>query len=339
MKNLLEKITKTKWINIALFLMLIPFSGLKAQNNILQSDYFLTIAGMILAFLAFFILIIVVLKKDNIVNSINLNVKLLLYAGLFVLALCVLYNLFTSGSAVINNLIFTGLPYAAIAVFLIGSIVRYRTTEFKVSSLSTQFLEGKKLFLGSQLFHWSIIFLFFGHLTAFLFPKTVLLWNRMPIRLLILEVTAFAFGLSLLLGICLLIHRRLTQKRLMEVSNSMDMIVYLILLVQIVSGLLVAYSHRWGSSWFASSLSPYLKSVFLFNPDASVVVSLPWIIRLHIFSAFFIIAIIPFTRFMHFLVAPIDYLWRSYQQVYWNWDRKEIRTSTKHNNGKPYQNH
>lgn len=53
MKNLLEKITKTKWINIALFLMLIPFSGLKAQNNILQSDYFLTIAGMILAFLAF----------------------------------------------------------------------------------------------------------------------------------------------------------------------------------------------------------------------------------------------------------------------------------------------
>ena len=73
-----------------------------------------------------------------------------------------------------DYLLFVVFPYTSLAIFLIGSIYRYKNRAFSVSSLSSQFLEGKKLFLGSQLFHWGLLILFFGHLIAFLFPASVL---------------------------------------------------------------------------------------------------------------------------------------------------------------------
>lgn len=238
----------------------------------------------------------------------------------------------------LNYLLFIALPYAALAVFIIGSIFRYRFMGFKVSSLSSQFLEGKQLFWGSQPFHWGMFFLFFGHLAAFLIPSAVLAWNGNPLRLIVLEVTGFAFGLSALLGLVLLIIRRLTNRRLQVVANYMDVVVYLILLVQITSGLWVAFFNRWGSSWFASTLTPYLRSIFSFDPQIDAVGMMPLSVQIHIVSAFLIVGIIPFTRFVHFLVYPVDYLWRRYQQVVWNWDRKDIRASRKHVYGERTRN-
>jgi nitrate reductase gamma subunit len=46
---------------------------------------------------------------------------------------------------------------------------------------------------------------------------------------------------------------------------------------------------------------------------------------MHIAGAFIIVGMIPFTRLVHFLVAPLPYLWRPYQQVVWHWDRKRVR--------------
>ncbi len=230
-------------------------------------------------------------------------------------------------SGMLNTMMFIALPYVALAIFFIGSIYRYRNRGFQVSSLSSEFLERKKLFWGSQPFHWGLLVLFFGHLIAFLFPRTVMAWNGQPVRLLILEYSSFAFGLATLLGLMLLVRRRLGNKRVLIVSNRMDMLVYTVLFTQIISGLGVAFFARWGSSWFASSVTPYLRSLFAFNPDITAVSAMPWVIQVHIISAFSIIAIIPFTRFMHFLVAPIDYLWRGYQLVIWNWGRRAIRSS------------
>ncbi|MBL0126405.1 MAG: respiratory nitrate reductase subunit gamma [Flavobacteriales bacterium] len=244
-----------------------------------------------------------------------------------------------SGAAVVNTLTLVAFPYIALFIFLIGSIYRYINRGFQVSSLSSEFLERKKLFWGSQPFHYGLMWLFFGHLTAFLFPRSVLAWNGEPVRLLILEMSAFAFGLATLLGLVLLIRRRLGSRKVMMVTNRMDMLVYVVLLVQILSGLIVAVANNWGTSWFASAITPYMRSIFAFNPDVAAVSALPWTVKMHMFSAFFIIAIIPFTRFIHFLVAPIDYIWRGYQVVIWNWSRKAIRSSGSYFPGKKGMNH
>jgi nitrate reductase gamma subunit len=233
----------------------------------------------------------------------------------------------------LNNFFFIGLPYAAIAILLVGSIFRYRQFGFKVSSLSSQFLEGRELFYGSRPFHWGIIFLFFGHAIAFLFPRTVLLWGSVPLRLIILEVTALGFAISALFGLVMLIQRRFKNKRILAVTSKMDVFVYIILLTQIISGIWIAFFARWGSVWFASVLSPYLKSIFYFNPDITAISAMPLAVQIHIVSAFIFVGMIPFTRFIHFLVYPFSYLWRSYQLVIWNWDRKTIRKSRKLVNG------
>jgi len=225
----------------------------------------------------------------------------------------------------LDAFLLVALPYIAIAVFIVGSVLRYRTAGFKVSSLSSQFLEGKRLFWGSVPFHWGLVVLFLAHLAAFLIPGTVLAWNGDPVRLLAAEITGFAFGLSVLVGLILLFVRRLTNPRVRAVTTHMDLALELLLLGQVVLGLVVAVHLRWGSTWFASNLSPYLWSLLRFSPDAAAVAAMPLLIQLHVTGAFVLLLILPFTRLIHVLVVPIDYLWRPWQRVIWSWDRKKIR--------------
>lgn len=225
----------------------------------------------------------------------------------------------------IDYALFVGLPYAALLIFVVGSIYRYRSTKFKISSLSSQFLETKSLFWGVVPFHFGILVAFCGHLIAFLIPSGLLAWNSNPVRLIVLEVTGFGFGLSAGFGLVLLMVRRFVNPRVRMVSSKMDYVIEFLLLAQIVLGLWIALGHRWGSSWFAADLSPYLFSIFMLRPDIGAVAAMPLVIQLHIIGAFLIVAIFPFTRLMHMLVAPFHYLVRPYQQVMWYRDRRRVR--------------
>jgi len=216
-------------------------------------------------------------------------------------------------------------PYVAVIVFTIATIQRYRQKGFTVSSLSSQFLEGRTLFWGSIPFHLGILALFFGHLIALLIPRAVLAWNGQALRLLILEVSGLGFALMTLIGLSALVFRRATNPRIRAVTSKMDVAIELLLLAQVVLGIWIAVGFRWGSSWFASTLTPYLWSLVTFSPDVSDITGMSWVIKLHVIGAFAILLMIPFTRLIHMLVAPLNYLVRPYQQVIWNWNRKKIR--------------
>jgi nitrate reductase gamma subunit len=220
---------------------------------------------------------------------------------------------------------FSAYPYIAIIVFLIGTIYRYNEKGFKLTSLSAQFLEGKQGFWGTVPFHFGILMVFLGHLVAFLFPTGVLAWNSDPARLILHEGLAFTFAVALVVGLLALIIRRLINPRLKVVTSRMDLFVELFLLVQILLGCWIALGYRWGSSWFADDLSPYLWSILKLNPQPDAVIAMPLVIKAHIVGAFSIILIFPFTRLVHMLVAPFHYLWRPYQVVIWYWDRKRVR--------------
>jgi nitrate reductase gamma subunit len=226
---------------------------------------------------------------------------------------------------VLNTFLFVVFPYVAVIVFVFGAAYRYRQKGFTISSLSSQFLEGKQLFWGTIPFHIGVLVVFVGHLVAFLLPRATLAWNSIPLRLIALEVTAFVFGLSMLIGLAALMFRRLTNPRIRAVTTRMDIAIELLLLGQVVLGCWIALGFRWGSSWFAADLSPYLWSLVTLTPDTGAVFALPWVIKLHIVGAFAIAFMVPFTRLVHFVVAPLHYIVRPYQQVIWNWDRKAIR--------------
>ena len=238
----------------------------------------------------------------------------------------------------IPQALFATLPYVALTALLVGWLYRWRRMGFQVTSLSSQFLETRRLFWGTQPFHWGLLIVFLGHLAAFAVPAEVLAWNGQPWRLLILEWTLFAFALCALFGLLMLIARRLRDARLRSVTTRMDVLLYALLLFQLCSGLLIAYFDNWGSSWFAAALTPYLRSIFVLRPHAGVVAGMPLVVQLHILSAFAIFGLIPFTRLIHFTVFPLNYTWRPYQQVIWNWARRSRRGSSALRAGVPPRN-
>jgi nitrate reductase gamma subunit len=224
---------------------------------------------------------------------------------------------------VLNTILFGALPYLAMVLFLVVSITRYRRDPFTFSSLSSQFLETRKLFWGSVPFHVGILTLFFGHLIGFLLPRELTAFNRVPLRLFVFEASGLVAAFLTLLGLTGLIVRRASSPRLRANTTVADVVVYGLLLFQILTGLWVATELRWGSAWFTQAVVPYLRSIFLFQPDVPRMVELPMPLQLHVLGAFVFFAAFSYTRLVHALVAPVPYLWRPNQVVIWNRPRGE----------------
>ena len=218
---------------------------------------------------------------------------------------------------ILDQFLFIALPYVCLFTFLLMTIYRYRAQSFSYSSLSSQFLENKNHFWAVVPFHYGILAITAGHLIAFLIPRSILAWNSHPLRLYVLEISALACGLLTLIGLIAILIRRGSTTRIRKVTTLNDWILFVMLTVQVVSGIAIALIHQWGSSWFATNLSPYLWSVFKLNPDISYVTAMPVLVKLHIVLAFLIIGFFPFTRLVHLLVVPNPYLWRKTQVVRW----------------------
>lgn len=217
----------------------------------------------------------------------------------------------------LDQVLFVVFPYVSVIIFLLVSIRRYRTEAFTFSSLSSQFLENQSHFWGLVPFHFGIITVLLGHLVAFLIPREVLAWNSHPIRLYVLEGSALIAALLTLVGLTSIILRRLTDRKVKKVTSWADWVVLGSFVIQILSGLYVAIFHSWGSSWYAALATPYLWSLVLLNPDITSITAMPWMVKVHIVSAWLMIAFAPFTRLVHILVVPNPYLWRKPQVVRW----------------------
>jgi len=228
--------------------------------------------------------------------------------------------------AYLDILLFGVLPYAAMLLFLVMTIHRNRQQSFSYSSLSSQFLENKDHFWGMVPFHFGILTVLLGHVVAFLIPRSILWWNSVPARLYILEVTALIAGLLTVIGLVALVVRRVKTPRLRPVTTPVDWILLVLLLVQVCTGIGIAVLYGWGSSWFATMLSPYLWSLVQLNPDITYVTALPGLVKIHMAGNWVLVAFFPFTRLVHVLVVPNMYLWRRTQVVRWNWDRRKRAT-------------
>lgn len=237
------------------------------------------------------------------------------------------------GFTYLNLLLYAVLPYLAIFTLLLVSIYRYLRLGYTYSSLSSQFMENKQHFWGLVPFHYGIITILAGHLIGFLIPKQILWWNSVPARLYVLEITAFIGGVFTLIGLMNIMIRRFTDTKARMTTTTADWIVIGILLFSVGTGLFTAIFHRWGSSWFASTMAPYLWSIITLNPEIGYITPMPILVKLHVIAAYVLVLLFPFTRLVHILVVPNPYLWRKPQLVRWNWDRKRIRTT----NFKPRQ--
>lgn len=214
-----------------------------------------------------------------------------------------------------NQLFFEVFPYVALTLAVVVTVLRWRAQPFTVSSLSSQLLERRKLYWGSVAFHWGVTILLLVHLAVLILPRGLESWNRVPARLYALEITGLALGVWTLVGLGILIFRRLFEPRVRAVTSRMDLALLAILALQVVTGLWIALGYRFGSQWAPAIFVPYIRSLFLLQPRSDLVAALPWVLRLHAFSFFVLLALLPFSRLVHIITLPLGYLVRPWQIV------------------------
>ncbi len=213
--------------------------------------------------------------------------------------------------------LFVVLPYVAVAIGIAGTIERYWLHPYSCSSHSSQFLEGRQHFWAEMPFHYGILVVLLGHLIVVLAPAGVMAWTGLPGRRMVVEAVTLGFGLLALGGLAAIIVRRVSNPGVRAVTGPLDWVVYALLAVQIGGGVALAIAYPWGASWFASAVTPYVRSLLRFQPDAAALAAMPALIKLHVVAAYVLLAAFPFSRLVHVAAVPHWYLWRRPQVVRW----------------------
>ncbi len=216
-----------------------------------------------------------------------------------------------------DSIYFVVFPYIAVVLAAGVGFYRYFTNRFSFSTLSSQFLENRTLFWGSVPWHYGIVVILLAHVLALVLPDFWVSLHRDPIRAMIIELITGVLGLLSLLGIAVLIIRRLVNAKTRTVTTVMDWILLADLLLQVAAGAYIALYERWGSIWYEHTAAPWLTSLAALSPRIDFITPLPWIVRFHMVNAFVLIGLFPFTRLVHIFTVPLSYLWRPYQVAIW----------------------
>ncbi len=221
-------------------------------------------------------------------------------------------------SQILNVIAFQFFPYIAIAVLLLGSWVRYDRAMYTWRTGSSQMLSSRGMRIGSNLFHIGVIAILLGHVVGLLTPhvlyeKVILSSEKQFLAMLVGGV----FGVMCLVGISILLIRRLTNPRVRATGTTSDTVVLVLLFLQLVLGLAsigVSTSHMDGVQMI--KLANWAQAIVTFTPGAEgYLVGAHWIYKAHIFLGLTLVLIAPFTRLVHIWSIPVSYLWRPYQVV------------------------
>lgn len=219
----------------------------------------------------------------------------------------------------INTLLFGIYPYIALAVFVIGCWARYDHGQFTWKAGSSQMLGRGNMRLASNLFHIGILIIFFGHLVGLLTPH----WVYEPFvtagdkQVMAIIVGGIA-GVMMVIGSAMLMKRRLSDPRVRASSSFADILILALLLVQGVLGLLTilpTLGHLDGATMLI--FSAWAQGIFTLQgaTAADAIAGVHWVYKLHVFLGLTIFLVFPFTRLVHALSAPLEYVTRSYQVV------------------------
>ncbi len=211
-------------------------------------------------------------------------------------------------------------PYVCFVVFVVGSLIRFDQNQYSWKSDSSQLLRTGLLRWGSNLFHFGILFLFFGHLVGLFTPHSVYGIFMSAATKQMLAVTAGGIaGAVCFVGLSMLLYRRLTDPRIRYTSHATDIAVLVVLWVQLSLGLLTlpqSMQHSDGSAMLI--LADWAQRIVTLRPvDAAAVAALHWIFQVHIVLGVTIFLLFPFSRLVHIWsgFASIAYAWRPYQVV------------------------
>lgn len=221
----------------------------------------------------------------------------------------------------LHHFVFGIYPYIALAIFLLGSLVRFEREQYNWKSESTQVLYRGNLRLGSILFHVGILGLFGGHFVGLLTPVAV--WDALGVSHSLKQVVAMTaggvMGSFCLAGVLILLHRRFSNDRLAANTTWRDKLVLLWILATVLLGLsTIAVSAQHLDGHEMVLLMTWAQHLVTFRGDApQFIQEASPIFKLHLFMGMSLFIIFPFSRLVHVWsgFGSVTYLGRRWQLV------------------------
>ena len=215
----------------------------------------------------------------------------------------------------LDILLWSVLPYVAIASFVIGLVWRYRYDKFNWTTRSSQRYERKLLRIASPHYHLGLLAVIGGHIVGLLIPEK---WtDAIGISQAAYHVGAISMGgfaaVATLLGVALLIYRRRTTATVFSATTKNDKTMYIFLVATLLAGSSATLSSAGviGTEHnYRETVSPWFRSILLLRPDGTLMMASPLAFRIHAVVGMLLFIIWPFTRLVHALSAPIGYMFR-----------------------------
>lgn len=218
-----------------------------------------------------------------------------------------------------NFFLFQIFPYIAVAIFILGCMLRFDRDPYSWRSKSSQLLRRKQLMMGSVCFHVGILIVLIGHAVGLLTPIAVFDALGIPhgAKQILAIVVGGAAGLLCLIGLLLLLHRRLYDVRIRATSSFADIAVLFLLLGQLLLGLCtipVSMGHLDGHEMV--KFMDWAQHIVTFRAGAAdFVADVHPIFKMHLTLGMLLLVAFPFTRLVHALSAPLGYVLRPWQIV------------------------
>jgi len=223
-------------------------------------------------------------------------------------------------TAWLDHFLFGLYPYICLAVFFLGSWIRFDRDQYTWKSDYSQLLRSGNLRWANNLFHIGVLFLFFGHFVGLLTPHFIYepfisaghkQWLAM--------VSGGVAGVLGFIGVSMLLYRRLSDARIRATSKTSDIVLLWIFWFQLALGLAtipLSAQHLDGSMMML--LAEWGQRIVTFRSGAvEMLASAGWVFKTHLFLGMTVFLIFPFTRLVHIWsgFGTLAYVLRPYQLV------------------------
>ena len=211
-------------------------------------------------------------------------------------------------------------PYIALAIFLFGSLARFEREQYTWRVIPRRCC--------MRAIYESAIFCFTSADWPVLWPSGWLADTGIRLgyvgcfahlKQMIAMVMGGIFGTLCMLGLLILLHRRLTNPRIAAVTKTGDKVLPLWIFVTLGLGLSTIFeSANHTDDHMMVLLMTWAQHIVTFRGDAAeFVVAAPMLFKLHLFMGLSLFVIFPFTRLVHVWsgFASVGYISRAWQLV------------------------
>jgi len=213
-----------------------------------------------------------------------------------------------------DYLVFGVYPYFVLAVFLMGSWLRFAGEQHFSWNETGPLLRRQQLTWGITLFHAGILILFLGHFIGLLVPIRVFdaLGMSHSFKQWLAIVVGGAAGVAGLVGVTVLLHRRLFDARICATSSFADTAFLFLIGIQLALGLgtIVVALVEYIDGCAILNFMFWAQNILTLKPTAAVaqVAKAPLLFKLHMINGMTLFLVLPFTRLVNIWSVPAWYL-------------------------------